>query len=121
MAVTQKLTETESTDALTDLDLRRAGMVVAVTVIIPVYNDPLKLVRCVTAVESAGVADMEIIVADDASTDETPEVAQGLGVRYCRLERNSGPGGARNFAVARSRGAIIIFVDADVLVSPGSL
>lgn len=93
-----------------------------ISVIIPVYNGTRELPECLSAVKaSAKNFDTEIIVVDDASTDETPAVAASMGVRVLRLERNSGPAAARNFGAQHARGDILFFVDADVVLAPGAL
>ena len=76
------------------------------------------------AVESAWAAgtDVEVIVVDDASTDETASVCRGLtGIRYIRLERNQGVAGARNVGIMASSSEFIAFLDDDDLRLPGSL
>lgn len=93
-----------------------------ITVIIPVYNNTRDLPECLSAVRaSAKNLDAEIIVVDDASTDETPTVAAAMGVRVLKLSRNSGPGAARNVGAQNARGEILFFVDADVAVAPSAL
>src|SRR5207245_7135335 len=64
---------------------------------------------------------LEIIVVDDASTDDTSTVAAGHGVVVLRLARNSGPGAARNAGGRAARGDIVFFVDADVVAAPDAI
>lgn len=93
-----------------------------ISVIIPVYNGTRDLPECLSAVKAwAKNSDTEIIVVDDASTDETPAVAASMGVRVLRLEKNSGPAAARNFGAQHARGDVLFFVDADVVLAPGAL
>ena len=90
-----------------------------VTIIMPVYNNPRDLPECLSAVQAAAKKrDCEIVVVDDASTDDTPRVAASMGVRVLRLEKNSGPGAARNFGARHASGDILFFVDSDVVVAP---
>lgn len=64
----------------------------------------------------------ELLVVDDASTDDTAIVAAQWADTVIRLDGAPlGPGGARNAAAARARGAWLIFVDADVRVHPTTL
>lgn len=64
----------------------------------------------------------ELLVVDDASSDGTADIAARWADTVIRLEgRPLGPGGARNAAAARARGAWLIFVDADVRVHPTTL
>ncbi|MBK9550506.1 MAG: glycosyltransferase family 2 protein [Gemmatimonadetes bacterium] len=61
----------------------------------------------------------ELLVVDDASTDETAEVAARWADAVITLDGPPrGPGGARNAAAARARGTWLVFVDADVRVHP---
>ncbi len=96
--------------------------VMRISIIIPVYNNTRDLPECLSAVKaSVKNCDIEIIVVDDASTDETPAVAASMGVRVLKLERNSGPGAARNFGAHHALGDILFFVDADVVLAPDAL
>jgi GT2 family glycosyltransferase len=94
-----------------------------VSLIIPTFNRPHLLPR---AVESARLAgrniDVEVIVVDDASFDETASVCAALpNIKYVRLERNQGVAGARNVGLLESSGDFIAFLDDDDLRVPGSL
>jgi glycosyltransferase involved in cell wall biosynthesis len=91
---------------------------VRVSIIVPVYNNPKDLRECLSALITASYPGSEIIVVDDASTDETPSVAAQMGVRVLRLAQNSGHGVARNYGARHARGDILFFVDADVVVAP---
>ena len=89
-------------------------------VIIPARNAERHIGRCLEALQRDG-APIEIIVVDDASADATAAIAEAKGARVVRLRMQSGPGAARNAGVAVSEADIVIFVDADVEVAPGSL
>jgi hypothetical protein len=92
-----------------------------VSVIIPTHSRPHLLPRAVESARAAG-RDVEIIVVDDASTDETARVCRGLrGIKYVRLERNQGVAGARNVGILASSGEYVAFLDDDDLRLPGSL
>lgn len=58
----------------------------------------------------------EVIVVDDTSSDETPDVARALGANVMPSGGRLGPGGARNVAAKVAKGDILWFVDADVVV-----
>ena len=94
---------------------------VHLSIVVPVYNNAQDLRECVGALRAEAGPDTEIIVVDDASTDDTPAVAAALGVRTLRLPANAGPAGARNHGVRHAQGDVILFVDADVIVAPGTL
>jgi len=94
---------------------------VEVSIVIPTHNRPHLLPRAVDSALAAGV-DVEVIVVDDASVDETAKVCQTLSaIKYIRLERNQGTAGARNVGIMESSGKYIAFLDDDDLRLPGSV
>jgi glycosyltransferase involved in cell wall biosynthesis len=93
-----------------------------VSVVIPVYEMGHYLPEAVAAIEAQGHADVEIIVVDDGSTDDTPEVIAALGDRVIALRQdNQGPSVARNAGLALATGDVIAFCDADDLWPEGKL
>ncbi len=93
----------------------------SVSIIIPTCNRPQLLPRAIESARAAGT-DVEIIVVDDASQDETAAVCARLsGIKYIRLERNQGVAGARNVGILASSAEFVAFLDDDDLRLPGSL
>lgn len=93
-----------------------------VAIIIPVYNDGNYLSVCLDAViPPARDYGWEILVVDDASTDDSPLIAEGKGARVIRSEVNRGVAASRNLGAASTKAEILVFVDADVQVQPGTL
>jgi glycosyltransferase involved in cell wall biosynthesis len=93
-------------------------MTVAISVILPAYNAARELPRALAPLLrllQAGEV-TEVIVVDDCSTDATLEIARQTGVKVLQTPRNAGPAAARNLGVTRATGAILWFVDADVVV-----
>src|SRR5258708_33457598 len=91
------------------------------SIIIPTYNRRRLLPRAVASARAAG-KDIEIIVVDDASVDETALVCRELGgLKYIRLDRNQGVAGARNIGILASTSEFIAFLDDDDLRLPDSL
>src|SRR5258708_17094704 len=91
------------------------------SIVIPTYNRPQLLRSAVESARAAGT-DVEIIVVDDASTEETASVCRELSdLKYIRLERNQGVAGARNVGILASSSEFIAFLDDDDLRLPGSL
>lgn len=84
------------------------------------------LVRAAEPLGSQGVR-AEVVVANDASTDETPQVVERLAesapipIRCVNLPTRQGPGRARNAAIEAATGELIIFVDSDVVVEEAFL
>lgn len=92
-----------------------------ISVIIATHSRPHLLPRAVKSALESG-KDIEVIVIDDASTDETTEVCKNLqGIRYIRLEENQHTAGARNVGLMVSQGEYISFHDDDDLRFPGSI
>ena len=93
-----------------------------VSIIITTNNRPRLLQRAIqSARESA--TDAEIVVVDDASSDDTAALCKSLGgeIKYVRVERNQGVAGARNIGIVMSRGEYVTFLDDDDTRLPGSL
>jgi glycosyltransferase involved in cell wall biosynthesis len=96
---------------------------VLISVIIPTFNRRAVVGEAVGSACAQQGADFEVIVVDDGSTDGTAlalEDAFGARIHMLRTE-NRGVAAARNLGVARSRGALIAFLDSDDLWLPGKL
>jgi glycosyltransferase involved in cell wall biosynthesis len=85
-----------------------------ITVVIPSYNSARCIGRAIDSVLAQSFFDYEIIVVDDGSTDNTPQVIKRYGgkVRYIRQD-NAGPAAARNAGIKAAKGDWIAFLDAD--------
>lgn len=93
----------------------------SVSVVISTYNRVQLLPRAIESAQHAG-SDLEVIVVDDCSTDETPKLCARLeNIRYVRLESNGGLANGRNVGIAESASEFIAFLDDDDLRLPGSL
>lgn len=94
-----------------------------ISVLIPAYNSARWITDTLQSVLAQTHRPIEIIVADDGSTDDTVTTAirfAGKGVKVLRLE-HGGASAARNAAFNASRGEYIQFLDADDLISPNKL
>jgi glycosyltransferase involved in cell wall biosynthesis len=85
-----------------------------VSVVIPTFNYAAFLPRALDSVLAQSYVDYEIIVVDDGSTDETPQVASRYdhAIRYVH-KQNGGVSSARNLGIELARGDLIAFLDAD--------
>lgn len=87
-----------------------------VSVVIPVRNGPQDIAECLAALDRSTRRPDEVLVVDDASSDDTAAVALATGARVLRLPTNVGPAAARNRGAELARGDILFFTDADVRV-----
>jgi glycosyltransferase involved in cell wall biosynthesis len=92
-----------------------------ISVVIPAHNAARTLGDCLQAVSCSNYAEYEIIVVDDASTDDTAQVAAQYPCRVMRLSENVGAAVAKNLGVREARGDIILFTDADIVLQPDTL
>ncbi len=91
------------------------------SVIIPVYNGEKYLSAAVSSLRSQNwVGEMEIIIVDDGSNDETLHLAQTLG-DIVLTQSHAGAAKARNAGLQASSGARILFLDADDILAPGAV
>jgi glycosyltransferase involved in cell wall biosynthesis len=97
-------------------------MIPRVSVVIPTYNHARWVGAAVRSVAAQRFRDLEIIVVDDGSTDDTARVVHDTGVplRYIR-QSNRGLSGARNTGVDAAHGRLVGFLDADDLWLPDKL
>ncbi len=87
-----------------------------VSVVIPTYNRGYVLMRAIDSVLKSTYQNFEIIVVDDTSTDNTPDVVRAIQdsrVQYIRHEKNAGVSAARNTGIKASQGILISFLDSD--------
>ena len=99
----------------------RKLIVPKISVVIPTYNRARLLPHAIESAQNAG-SDLEVIVVDDCSSDDTPEVcAKIVGIKYVRLNVNGGLANARNAGIAESSCEFVAFLDDDDLRLPGSL
>lgn len=95
-----------------------------ISLVIPAYNEAVLLPRLLDSVDVArarlgGANAVEVIVADNQSTDATAELALARDCRVARVEKRC-IGAARNGGAAIARGEIVAFVDADIVIHPDS-
>ena len=92
-----------------------------ISVVIPVYNIEKYLERCVTSVQEQTYTNLEIVLVDDGSTDESGLICDKLAAKDSRIrvfhKENGGSSSARNLGIAKAGGEYIGFVDSDDYIS----
>ena len=88
---------------------------ISISVIIPLYNGSLLITRCLDSVfKQKGKFDLEVIVIDDGSTDNSIEIVKKYPQNITLInQENSGPAVARNKGIELAKGKYLAFLDAD--------
>jgi glycosyltransferase involved in cell wall biosynthesis len=92
-----------------------------ISVIVPVYNGSKHIGQCLDTLKDSSYENYEIILVDDASTDDTPEILERKNFRSLRLSQRSGPAAARNQGAQIAKGEILLFIDSDILVKQDTI
>ena len=93
-----------------------------ISVIIPVFNVSGYLARCVESVCNQTYKDIEIILVDDGSTDNSLDICNQMQKKYSTIrvfhKENGGLSSARNMGLDNARGEYICFIDSDDWIEP---
>jgi glycosyltransferase involved in cell wall biosynthesis len=95
-----------------------------ISVIIPCYNVEKYIDKCVESILNQTYKNLEIILVDDCSTDNTEEILAEIHddrIRFFRNEKNSGAAISRNKALREAKGQWIAYLDSDDLWMPEKL
>ncbi len=92
-----------------------------ITVVITCYNYGRYLAECIDSVQNQTYPATHIVVVDDASTDNTKELAKGYNLAYLRNEQNKGVSYSRNRGIKIYPSDYIVCVDADDKLQPDYL
>ena len=85
-----------------------------ISVVIPAYNAAASIANAIASCLQQSMQPHEIIVVDDASTDNTCDIVAGYKeVKLLRQKTNQGPSAARNRGIAEATGDVIAFLDSD--------
>jgi len=91
------------------------------SIIVPTLNASPYIKKCIGMLQSQLGDKMEIIVVDDASSDNTVDLVASMGVNYYQLKTKSGPSIARNLGASKAGGEYLFFIDSDIVIHPGGL
>lgn len=90
---------------------------IKLSVIVPVYNTEKYLRKCLNSLVNQTLSDIEIIVVNDGSTDNSKEIIDEYEKKYDNLKgyhlKNGGVSKARNYGIKKAKGKYITFLDSD--------
>ena len=100
-----------------------------VSVLIPAHNEEKVIVRCLESVCASSYQNLQILVVDDASVDNTAKLVRDYILRHpqynialLRRRKNSGKGGALNYALRRrAQGVFAMTLDSDSIILPNTI
>lgn len=94
-----------------------------ISVIIPVYNAEAYLKRCVDSVLNQSYTDIELLLIDDGSTDDSGALCDQYVATYDKIrafhKKNGGVSSARNLGLDNALGEYVMFLDSDDMMEPG--
>lgn len=127
---TSHMLQTENKHAIQDMTKQKSDIdtidEIQVSVIIPAFNAAKTIIRAIDSVRLQHINLLEIIVIDDGSVDDTPEVVikniqPGEIIKLLKMKKNSGVSAARNAGINLARGKFIAFLDADDIWLQGKI
>jgi len=93
-----------------------------ISVIVPVYGVEQELDRCVRSIQRQTYKDLEILLVDDGSPDNCPQMCDAYAKRDCRIKvlhkENGGISSARNAGLREAVGEFVLYVDSDDYIEP---
>ena len=95
-----------------------------ISIIIPVLNRQDVIEECIRSVHAQSYCNWELLIIDNGSTDQTPEICQALAADEPRIRLLNAPRGvsqARNAGLDAARGKYLFFLDSDDVIHPSLL
>ncbi len=93
-----------------------------ISVIVPIYNVEQYLEQCLLSIRQQTFADLQVIMVNDGSTDNSVAIADRFAVEDERFvlikQENKGQSAARNIGLTQAKGEYISFIDADDYIAP---
>ncbi len=89
-----------------------------VSVIIPTFNRGYLITKAIESVLKQTYTNLELIVVDDSSTDNTPWIVKNYPLKYVKFSQNRGVSLARNRGILKAKGEFLTFLDSDDLFLP---
>jgi len=100
--------------------MKTANINFKISVVIPVFNEVNKIESCLKSLSNQSYKNIEVILIDDCSNDQTVSVAEktgvslGLNLKIIQLGKHQERGTARNIGAKKSTGDYLLFIDADM-------
>jgi CDP-glycerol glycerophosphotransferase len=92
-------------------------MAARVSVVVPIYNVAPYLETCLQSIAAQTLRDIEVVMVEDGSTDDSPSIAEAFSERDRRFrlvrQANAGLGAARNTGIEHATGDFLVFADSD--------
>ena len=99
-------------------------MDIKISIIVPVFNTAEYIEQCINSLTSQTFQDIEILIVDDGSTDNSWGKLEGISLEFPQIrlfrKSNGGQGSARNLALDNAQGKYVLFVDSDDWVDPNT-
>jgi len=94
-----------------------------VSIVVPAYNEQVGIARAVRSLAASDYPNVDVIVVDDGSTDNTAKVVSALGLPNVRMiiQPNHGKPAALNTGIAATNADIVVMVDADTVFEPDTI
>ncbi len=86
------------------------------SIVIATHNSAPTINECLSAIFASDFKDFEVIIIDDASTDQTLEIAGGFPCRVIKLNEHFGTAYARKTGINESAHNTTVFIDADIVI-----
>ena len=108
------------------INISNLSIIFKLSVIIPIYNSESYLANCIDSVCKQANRNVEIVLINDGSTDETIKICRKYikkfnFIKLINLKKNRGVANARNVGIRSSLGEFICFLDSDDVLLPGSI
>lgn len=107
------------------LPKEKSGIKMKISVVVPVYNAQNSIERCVQSIAMQSLRDIEILLINDGSTDNSQALCDRLASKDGRIRvfsiENSGPATVRNLGIDNAKGEYLAFCDDDDFIEPDAL
>lgn len=92
------------------------------SIVVPSFRSEGTISQCLQSILSQATSKQyEIIVCDSSPGEEVQNIVAGYPVKFAKIAKKSPPGRARNKGAEKAQGELLVFVDADMVLEPGTL